>query len=151
MPSMTLVRAANGQIRGKSDADNRAYNRFKRWRRQLGAGEFFQFSYDYERNLKHHNKFMALVSYIADNSDTYNTTATALIAVKIAAGHCDFVPDPKNGGLVAVPRSISFKSMKQDAFEEFYKNALQGVADHVLPHMNRVDLQDALEKIARFE
>jgi hypothetical protein len=148
MPAFTLVKV-NGKLRGRSQDDERAHNRFKRWRRKLGDGEFFQFAYDYERNLAHHKKFMALVSYIADNSDTYNNTEKALVAVKIAAGHCDFVNGP--AGLVAVPKSISFKKMQQGEFEEFYKNALQGVADHILPHMNRVELQKALETIAGFE
>jgi hypothetical protein len=147
---MTIVKTPKGQWRGYSDEDDKNWKRFKRWRAKRGAGEFFTMSYDYERVLAHHKKLMALVTYIADNSDTYNNKDKALVAVKIAAGHCDFVVNPLTGELVASPRSINFKKMKQGAFEEFYANALQGVVDHILPYMNKVDLQVALENISRF-
>lgn len=150
MPSMTIVKTSKGVWRGFSSDDDHLFKKFKRWRAKRGAGEYFTFSYDYERDLKHHKKFMALVGYIAENSDTYNNKDKALLAVKIAAGHCDFVASPLTGELMAVPRSINFRNMKQGAFDEFYKNAIQGVIDHILPYMNKVDMQVALENIARF-
>jgi hypothetical protein len=150
MPELTLVKTGKGTWAGLTAEDVDKYRKFKRWRRGREAGEFFTMSYDYERDSLHHRKFMALVTYVAQNSDVYDNKDKALIAIKIAAGHCDFVHDPRTGQLVAIPKSISFKKMKQGAFEEFYEGAIQAVITHILPHMNRVALDDALDVVSRF-
>lgn len=150
MPSAEVVKMANGQLRGFGEADHNAYKRFRARVKRMGPGEFFTLSWKFARNLAHHRKFMALVTYVAQNSDVYDNKDKALVAIKIAAGHCDFVADPKGGGLVAVPKSISFDRMDQDAFDEFYEAAIRGVINHVLPHMNRVSMETALANVSEF-
>lgn len=88
-----------------------------------------------ERNLAHHRKFMTLVNRVRDNHPSYTSTEQALVAVKLAAGWCDWVPNPMTGEYVPVPKSISFASMDQTEFNAFYNAAIAGVLEHLLPGM----------------
>lgn len=150
MADVTVVKTSSGDLRGFGEDNDRAYKRFKAWLKRMEPGEFFTFSYKRQRNIKFHRKFFALVTFVAENSDTYDNKEKALVAIKLAAGHCDFLPDPKGGGLIAVPRSISFTEMDQDQFDAFYEAAVNGVLAHILPYMNRVALDQAVEEVARF-
>lgn len=150
MSDIALVVTPTGDVRGLTEDDDRAWKRYKGWLKRLGAGEYFTFSYNHPRNAKMHKKFFSLVAYVADNSDVYDNREKALTAIKIAAGHCDFVPDPVNGGLVPVMRPINFAQMDQVAFEAFYDSAVNGVRRWVLPHMNRRSLDEAVEYVSRY-
>jgi hypothetical protein len=116
----------------------------------MSAGELVSFSWKRERNPGFHRKFFALVTYVKDNSEVFDTKAKATTAVKIAAGHVEWEMSPVTGELVPIPKSISFDAMDQNEFDQFYSDAIDGIVKHVLPHMNRVDLQTALEEVNRF-
>lgn len=118
--------------------------------RHIDEGRVYHFDFKKARNPLHHRKFMALMQAIADSSSVYDTVEKALLATKIAVGHCDFVPNPVTGELVAVPKSISFAKMDQTKFDVFYESAVQAVLTHILPQMDRVDLDRAVEFIAGF-
>jgi hypothetical protein len=60
------------------------------------------------------------------------------------------VPNPVNGELMALPKSISFAAMDQVEFEAFYDNAVNGVLKYLLPTMNRVSLDEALDRVVQF-
>lgn len=102
------------------------------------------------RNLQHHRKFFALLTVIAENSDTFDNTPKALAGVKLAAGHVDWIPHPETGELVPVPKSISFASMDQTAFDLFWDDALSAVIKHILPKMDRVSLDQAVDAVMGF-
>lgn len=145
-----VVKLANGKLRGFGQENDRLYKKFRKQVKGMEPGEMFTLSWVRERNPAHHRKLFSLTTYIAENSDVYNNKDKALTALKVVAGHCEFVPDPKGGRLIAVPKSISFESMGQDEFESFYQNAVQGAIDHILPHMTKVDLEVALRHISEF-
>jgi len=146
---MLLVKMAHG-LRGWTTEDQIAYERFKRRLAAMEAGECFQLEFSVPRHIAHHKKFWALVSLVAEMSDIYDNRDKAVAAVKIAAGHCDFVPHPNGEELVALPKSISFAAMDQVEFEAFYGNAVNGVLKHLLPAMDRVSLERALELVVQF-
>lgn len=102
------------------------------------------------RNLAHHRKFFALVEFVANRHPVYDNREKALVAVKVAAGHVDFLPNPETGELVAVPRSIAFDAMEQGDFEEFYERAVQGVLDHIVPQADREEVDLWVDHVARF-
>jgi hypothetical protein len=102
------------------------------------------------RNLAHHRKFFALVEFVADRHPVYDNREKALVAVKVAAGHVDFLPNPETGELVAVPKSIAFDAMDQFAFDDFYERAVQGVLDHIIPQADREEVDLWVDHVARF-
>lgn len=118
--------------------------------KHLKPGEVYRFEFKKMRNAAHHRKFFALVGFVAQHSSVYDTTDKALIAIKLAVGHCDFVAHPQTGELVAMPKSISFASMDQIEFDKFYEKAVNGVMQYLLPHINRIDIDDAINMIAGF-
>lgn len=102
------------------------------------------------RNLALHRKFFALVGFVAERHPIYDTRDKALVAVKVAAGHCDFLPHPQTGELVAIPKSIAFDALEQGEFEEFYEAAVQGVLDHIIPEADREEVDLWVEHVSRF-
>lgn len=146
---MLLVRTPQG-LRGWTIHDQQAYQKLKRRLATMEPGECFRLEFSVPRNVAHHKKFWALVSVVADTSDIYDNREKAVAAVKIAAGHCDFVPHPVSHELMALPKSISFAAMDQVEFEVFYDAAVNGVLKHLLPTMNRVSLDEALDRVVQF-
>lgn len=107
-------------------------------------------SYKQPRNIAHHRKFFSLVQAVVENSEVYDTRDKALDAIKLAAGHVDWIPRPDTGELVPRPKSISFESMDQGVFDEFYENAIRGVLRFIVPKMTRMDLEQAIEMVANY-
>lgn len=140
MSAIFLRRVAQGFV-PDTDKDWDAAKRFK-------LGEVAKAEVTKPRNYQHHKKLMALCQLIAENSDVYDTTKKALTGLKIATGHVEFVPHPGTGELVAVPLSISFESMDQIAFSEWYESAVAAACKYMVPQMTKMDAEHALEAVA---
>lgn len=118
--------------------------------RHVTAGDVWAFTLRKRRNYRLHRKFFALANVVAEHSSVFDTTAKAVTAIKLAAGHCDFAPHPLTGELQAVPKSIAFDAMDDAAFSAFYETAVQAVLAHLLPAMDRVSLDEAVDQLAGF-
>lgn len=95
----------------------------------------YRLEYTQTRSLPHMRKFGALLGMVSEHHPVYSTRAKALIAIKLAAGHCEWVPSPETGELLPIPKSISFARMGQDEFDRFYFDAVNAVITHLLPDM----------------
>ena len=142
----TLIRTPKG-LRGATPADQDAYAKFRRKLETMKAGAWLRLEWSSPRNGPHHRKFMALVQLVTENSDVYDTVSKALVAIKLAAGYFDPVPDPRTGEIIPALHSISYDAMDQDAFEAFYSAALDGVLQVVLPTMDRATADRLLDMI----
>lgn len=131
-----LIKSDSG-LRGSTPADQDAWGKFKRKLETMKPGEWLRFEWSSPRNGKHHRKFMALLQLVSENSETYNTVEKALNAVKLAAAYFDPFIDPKTGEIVPIVKSISFESMGQEEFDQFYSAAVDGVLQVILPTMNQ--------------
>jgi hypothetical protein len=81
------------------------------------------------RNTRHHRLLFALLKLCVERLDAFPTVDLALIAVKIGTGHFDAFIDKESGKSFYVPRSISFASMDQTAFNHFFDDAC-----HLISH-----------------
>jgi hypothetical protein len=145
-----LIKTPAG-LHGMTEPDHEAWLKFKAWLDKLQPGECIKLEYSKPRNLKNHRRFFALLSVVAEYSDIYDNVDKALVAVKIAAGHCDFEPNPITGELQAIPRSISWSGMDdEDDFKQFFNNAIQGVLTYILPALDEASLNAAVDKVIRF-
>ena len=95
------------------------------------------------RNLQHHRLFWSLMAWASENCDGFETAEQVCHAVKVLMGHCDFVPDGK-GGLVAVPKSISFAAMDEIAFSDFHRKAMDAVLKLLPPGCTQATIMEAL-------
>lgn len=141
-----LIRTEKG-LHGATPDDQDAYARFKRRLETMKTGTWMRLEWSRPRNGPHHRKFMALLHLVTENSETYDTVAKALIAVKLAAGYFDGIPDPRTGEIVPAVHSISYDAMDQDTFEKFYSAALDGVLQVILPTMERATAEKLMDMI----
>lgn len=141
-----LLKTAQG-LRGATPADHEAWTKFRRRLETMKTGKWLRIEATSPRNGKHHRKLMALLQLVSENSETYNTVERALVAVKLVVGHFEPAVHPQTGELIQVPKSISYESMDQDAFETFYSAALDGVLQHILPTMDRETAEHLLDMV----
>ena len=88
------------------------------------------------RNIMHHRKFFALLNLVVHHlpenlSERLLNVDFLLHELKIRLGHYDLYVTPK-GNQQYKPRSISFQSMGQSKFEEFYSQAIDVILKHYL-------------------
>lgn len=141
-----LIKTERG-LRGSTPADHEAYTKLKRRLERMKPGTWFRMEWAVPRHGAHHRKLFALLALVADNSETYDTTEKALVAIKLVTGYADPVIDPRTGELTQVPQSIAYDSMDQDEFERFYQAAIDGVLRFILPHLDRQTADHLLEQI----
>ncbi len=141
-----LVKTEKG-LRGSTPADHDAWMKFKRRLDSMQPGSWLRLEWVRPRHGAHHRKLFALLALVADNSETYDTTEKALVAVKLVTGYADPVIDPITGELIQVPRSIAYESMEQDDFDRFYEAAIDGVLRHILPQLDRETADYLLEQV----
>jgi len=134
-------------LRGATPADHEAWSKFRRRLETMKQGTWIRMEWARPRHGKHHRKFFALLNLVAENSETYDTTEKALVAVKLVTGYADPIIDPTTGELIQVPRSIAYDAMDQDEFEGFYSAAIDGVLRHILTSMDRDTADRLLEMI----
>ncbi len=141
-----LVKTEKG-LRGSTPEDHAAWLKFKRRLESMQPGAWLRLEWVRPRHGAHHRKLFALLALVADNSETYDTTEKALVAVKLVTGYADPVIDPITGELIQVPRSIAYESMEQDDFDRFYEAAIDGVLRHILPQLDRETADHLLEQV----
>jgi hypothetical protein len=120
----------------------------ERFAKRSKIGQLVKLEGSHPRNLKHLKKYFALLRTAFPHTE-YDHLEQFRHVLTCRMGYCDFVPDGK-GGLQAVPYSISFDSMKDEVFQEFYDNAIDAILKHFLPGTDRADLDEAVMEIVRF-
>ena len=112
--------------------------------KKIPTGEVRKCNITKSRNLKHHNKFMAILRLVADNSDEWDTSEQLLywIKAKLALGTFK----ETDGRLLFVPDSINFESMDQFKFEErIYQPSLPILAKEI-----GVSVEDLTENLGEY-
>lgn len=141
-----LISTGKG-LRGSTPADQDAWAKFKRKLETMKAGAWLRMEWSSPRNGAHHRKFMALLQLVTENSERYETIHKALNAVKLAAAYYDPFIDPRTGEIVPLVKSISYDAMPQEEFDVFYKAALDGVLQVILPTMTPETADKLLDMI----
>ena len=90
---------------------------------ELPLDEIIKAKISRPRNVGHHRKFFALVKVVFDNQDHYTNQETMRKVMIMQAGYYDTIKVMK-GDTVYLPKSISFGSMDQNEFQEFYERFL---------------------------
>jgi hypothetical protein len=91
------------------------------------------------RNISHHRKLFALLDLVQDNTEKWPTVETLLDDLKIATGLFETRINVVTGIPYVVAKSISFASMTQDEFEQWFDRAVDLMCKQVLD-MSRDDL-----------
>jgi|TARA_R100001530_G_C4320819_1_gene155709 hypothetical protein len=107
---------------------------------KLKHGECIQVDVRRPRNLKHHMLFFAMLNLVFENQEYFRSVDDLLDALKIAIGHTKTVV--LKSGAHKVPLSISFASMGQVAFDDFFDRAANFLVTEVIPGMDKKALLD---------
>ncbi|MGE0699091.1 MAG: hypothetical protein AB7O57_08350 [Hyphomicrobiaceae bacterium] len=98
------------------------------------------------RNLKHNALVFKLLSLIADNHPELHTTEAVLTFIKTELKmFCPkivtvMVDGQMRVGLIYELRSVSFSTMDQQEFAEFWKHAMRVVTEKLLPGVTNDDI-----------
>ena len=81
------------------------------------------------RNASHHRKFFALLNTVWSACDQWPSVDSLLTDLKFRLRHTDDVLLVSTGEIVRIPKSISFASMDQTEFDQFYASALRELCE----------------------
>ncbi len=101
------------------------------------AGREMSVSLSNPRNLAFHRKFFALLYAGRELANTEFNAEQFRAVVTTGAGWADFIE--QDGRMVAVPRSISFASMKQEEFENLYSDVLDFICNNWVVDREQID------------
>lgn len=110
-----LFRALDGF--GKDD--KASWRRF--WKRvvNMPVGEMFEVEMVFPRSGPYHRRHMALEQSVFDAQDVFEDFEQYRYWLKVGAAWVVWMPDDK-GGLVPIPKSVSYAAADQDEFQRFH-------------------------------
>ncbi len=139
MPEITLVRQDPVQITEDDKAvarrvifgivDGLGEKGRKQWRRLwnrimgLEPGEMMEITTTQPRLGWYHRKHMALEQAVFESQDRFEDFESFRTWLKVGAHFVDWFPGPK-GGVIPVPRSISYAKLEQGDMEVFHAAAV---------------------------
>lgn len=112
----------------------------------IRKGEMVTASIRRPRNPRHHRLLFALLQTVYENQDRFSTVQELLGAIKLATGLFD-TGETIEGVPYAIPKSISFASMDQNSFSQWYAKAEDVILTKILPGVNRDELNDRVQSI----
>lgn len=93
------------------------------------------------RNPRHHKLLFALLKIVYENQEAFPTMEELLSAIKLATGLFD-TGKTVDGFPYARPKSISFASMDQTSFAEWYEKALDVIITKIIPGLDKESLRE---------
>jgi hypothetical protein len=91
------------------------------------------------RNYENHKRFFSLLQLVVDNQDKFKTVEELKEALKFELGWVETFRDMK-GNYFQRPKSISFASMPENEFREFFDGSIDVILKYILPGTDREDL-----------
>lgn len=151
MSTITLTKNEEGKLAGFTPRDERAFRKFMRKLEGLSVGDFLTLEFWFPRDSVLHRKHFKMLATITDQQERFDDLHEVRMWLQVGAGHCIFVPGV-GGELVAIPRSINFRTI-DDA--EFYEHHMAVKAflrsDHAMgylwPHLSPGDRVVMVETI----
>jgi hypothetical protein len=168
MSDVMLVKQAS--LEGFTEAEKQAVRKFlfqavdghgkqgkTLWRRLWGAitkaevGEMFNLSWKRDRSGPYHRRTMTIIGRVFDAQERFDNDDRFLDWVKIGAGHCVWAAGPR-GGIVPLPKSISYAQADQDEFMQFHAGAMaffrgEHAAKYLWPHLKREQAAEMMDEI----
>ena len=146
-----LRTALFGMIDGLSESDQKSWRRFWNWIVRAGAGEIFSIETWAPRHGGFHRRHMVLETSVFKCQERIKNFEQFRIWLKIGAGFVDWMAGPK-GGVVPVPRSISYKKCDEDAMRRFHDDAIAFLREphaqrYLWPHLDAAGGERMIEAI----
>lgn len=139
MSKVTLIRTADafpaesilehvrrflfGLFDGWNASDKRGWRKI--WKRlaELEPGEFAVIEFVIPRSSPFHRRHFAILNAVFDSQERFDDLDRMRDWLSIGAGHVTWVPGAK-GGIVPLPKSISYAKADQQEFEEYHRKVV---------------------------
>jgi Protein of unknown function (DUF1367) len=161
VPEIDLVMLPDGKLRGWREADEKAWQKFKRAIKGLEAGECVKIEWKKPRNPRFHRKMFALLNlgFEAWTPDRKHFSYKGRVIEKdfdrfrrdvvIQAGFFRQVFD-SHGRMILEAESLSYSSMDDERFEVVYSAVAQVLLERVLTNYTKDDLETVVESLMKF-
>jgi len=121
MGKIALIKKENNTFGLVNDSDLEEANKIK-------VGTVYVYQYSKPRNYEFHKKFFALIKLLFDNQEVYSNMEHLRNDLTIASGFYT-VRYNFDGVEIIEPVSISFASMDNNKFEEYYNAVLNTICE----------------------
>lgn len=115
--------------------------------RRIKPGDVVRVEVRRPRNLSAHRRWFALVNMIYANSEDYGSPELVHAHLKLLAGHADPIVNKATGETYLVPKSISFSSMDEDAFQALWARVVPKVCTEIIPGLTVPEVEDEVLRI----
>lgn len=107
------------------------------WKRIIGmeAGELVAIDMRMPRSGPYHRRHMAIEQAVFDAQERFQSFEQFRVWLKVGAGWVDWCAGPK-GGVVPIPRSISYAKADQEEFGRYHAAVMQFLrGEHAAPYL----------------
>lgn len=167
MPEITLVRLPDtqitqeekdiasrvllGKVDGLGEKGRKQWRGFLRRLFKMEPGEMVDIKTHQERLGWYHRKHMALEQNLFESQERFEDFDAFRTWLKVGSGFVTWYPGPK-GGVIPVPRSISYAKLEQGEMEEVHGKMIEfmrsGHAQKTLwPHLNEQGRMEMMQTI----
>jgi len=110
-------------IDGLSEEDRKSWRRFWKWIMAAGSGEIFSVETWAPRHGGFHKMHMVMETKVFQAQERIQNFEQFRLWLKMGAGFVDWMAGPR-GGVVPVPRSVSYKKCDEDVMRQFHLDAI---------------------------
>lgn len=137
MAKITLVKQLNNTFKIAFDSD---YEKLKK----IKVNEPYEFEYKNSRNIRFHRKAFALFNMVFDNQEIYRNIDDLRYDLTVEAGYFELRVNI-HGEEVKKAKSISFASMDETEFNEYYSAILDTIVKYF-----HFDKQDIIDNVSQY-
>jgi hypothetical protein len=146
-----LRRALFEMVDGLGDGDQKSWRRFWNWINRATIGEIFSIETWTPRHAGFHKRHMVMETHVFRAQERIKTFEQFRLWLKIGSGFVDWMAGPK-GGVVPVPRSISYRKCDEDVMRQFHEDAIAFLRTahatrYLWPHLDAAGGEAMIEAI----
>ena len=140
-----------GMVDGLGERGKKQWRRFIAGLIRLEPGEMVEIKTHKERSGPFHRFHMALETRVFEAQERIAEFEDFRLWLKLGAGHVTWMPGPR-GGVVPVPKSISYAKLEDDAMREFHDAAVaflrtEHAAKYLWPKLPAAQRGEAIEAV----
>lgn len=155
LPDSKAMESASALLfRAFDGADKQSRSAWRRlWKRLIAfeAGEFMRVDVVQPRSGRFHRYHMAIEQSLFDAQERFTDFEAMRYWLKVGAGWVTWAAGPK-GGVVPIPRSVSFRKADEDEFQQFHAQVLsflrgEHAAKYLWPHLSASDQMEMMDRV----
>lgn len=141
-----------GAVDGLSEQHRKSWRRIWSWfMNRAEPGEMLEIHTRRERSGPFHRFHFALEQQVFQAQERIQSFEDFRLWLKVGAGHVTWMAGPK-GGVVPVPRSVSYSQLEEDEMREFHEKAVdflrgEHAGKYLWPHLTPAQRIDMIESL----